>query len=358
MRFFKNYSSKNESSGALEEDDETSSRCRTLSKKVFALIHKEKWDRVPKILRGKYGSEICGDTDQTGLTILGMAVGSNPPLHVVELILKINPSLSSTPDSYGALPIHLACLNGASAAVIKFLIKHDNGQTVKIADEDQRVPLHHAVEFSARLDIQENASPQEFNSNFSDSRSSLSSYSNFEEDLEIIGGLCNAAPELVRYTDKNGDTPIDVAHVIKGIARTEKQHFRIDKVYHILRAASISVYKHEKKQWEQKGYDVSFGTEVGSKQDSCETETITSWSVGSESSGHSKSMGSRSDHRFACSDQDLDLSKDFDEKVNMGHMNMAGEDDGDEYEDGDGNLYRERDTRYVDESKMKYFGFS
>ncbi len=334
MRFFKNYGSKyDDNEGGGEE--ESSSRGKLMSKRVYELIHNEKWDKVPKILRGKYGSGICDEADESGLSILGIAVGSNPPLHIIELILKIKPSLSTKPDGYGALPIHLACLNGASAVVIKALIKHDRGATVKIPDEDQRVPLHHAVEFSARLDIQENASPQEFNSNFSDSRSSLSSYSNFEEDLDIISSLCNTAPELVRHTDKNGDTPIDVANVIRGIARTEKQHFRIEKVYHILRNASIAVYKREKKAWELRGYFIPEPSKP--LQDPSESETVTSWSMGSQSS-FSKSVGSKSDQRFACSDQELDLTKDLED---------------------DQSISSDRgDTRYVNRSKMKFFGFS
>lgn len=326
MRFFRN-----DTSSSVEDDDE-SSRKSFMCKKVFNLIHKEKWDKVPKLLKGKYAAEICSTTDPTGLTILGMAVGSNPPLPAIEQILKINPELSSRPDNYGALPLHLACLNGASAAVIKFLIKHDKGATVRIPDEDKRVPLHHAVEFSARVDIQENASPQEFNSNFSDSRSSLSSYSNFEEDLEIISALCKAAPEFVTFMDKNGDTPIDVSHVIKGIAHTEKQHFRVDKVYSILRSASVSVYKKQKKEWEKQGFQGNHLSSNSIKDSSDSEAEASAWSGGSVSE-HSKSVGSKSDYHFACSDQDLDLTKEPTHPKGKG------------------------DRRFLDKAKMKYFGF-
>lgn len=294
MRFFRIDNSEQQA------DDDDSGKT-TMCKRVFNLINKEKWDKILKLLKGKHAREICEGKDPTGLSVLGMSVGSNPPLSIVQQILKTNPSLSLQPDNFGALPIHLACLNGASASVIRYLIQNDNGTSVMIADEDKRIPLHHAVEFSARLDIQENSSSVDLNS---DSQSSLSSYSNFEEDLDIIRELCRAAPELVIYTDKNGDTPLDVAHVIKGLAHTSKQRFRINKVYAILRDCSIQVYKKKKRGWEYSGYrdhnthSGDLGTS-GSTVNSSSNESI---------SDNSKSINSdRSNSQFVCSEQDPDL---------------------------------------------------
>ena len=64
------------------------------------------------------------------------------------------------------------------------LTNHDKGATVRIPNEDKRIPLHHAVEFSAHVDIKEKASPQELNSNYSDYRSSISSHSNFNKSFK------------------------------------------------------------------------------------------------------------------------------------------------------------------------------
>jgi hypothetical protein len=223
--------------------------------KMFDLIKKDKWEKVRKLLKGPTSTQLCTGTDSTGLSVLSMALGSGAPIDVVLLMLAARPSASLEPDEYGAIPLHIACLNGASSSIIKMLIDHDNRASVTIADADERVPLHHAVEFSARLD-DSMIHDQSRSSRSTGIEETLEtgSTSSFEEDLETIRVLCDVAPDMVHHQNRNNDTPMDVAHVIKAMANTEKKKARIDFVYEILTRASRSVYQKKKKMWEEDGF--------------------------------------------------------------------------------------------------------
>ena len=245
--------SSDDNSGSSGEGSSNSSLLDDIEKweVAFALIKKEKWGKLRRLLKGQNATQYCTGHDDTGLTVLSYALGSNPPLDVVELLLKVNPSASIQADEYGAVPLHVACLNGASFSVIDLLIRHDKTKSLRIPDHDLRVPLHHAVEFSARLDDTPVVADNSDDDGDLDCGSSASS---FEEDLEIIRRLCELAPEMVHYQNKNKDSPIDVAHAIKTLANTPKKNSRIDLVYGILKRTSIQLYQEQKRIWEERGF--------------------------------------------------------------------------------------------------------
>ena len=131
------------------------------------------------------------------------------------------------------------------------LTNHDKGATVRIPNEDKRIPLHYAVEFSARVDIKEKASPQELKSNYSDYRSSLSSYSNFKKSFKSSVLYAKKLPHQILSLswirmETRWLTFLLISHVIKGIAHTEKEHFRVEE-------CKYSVCKKQKKEWEKQG---------------------------------------------------------------------------------------------------------
>ena len=221
--------------------------------KMFASIKERDWDKVRKRLSSRNPIQFASGSDSTGLTILSCALGSGAPLEIIELLLKVNPSASQEKDNYGAVPIHVACLNGARFEIVKLLIEHDNGATLRMPDNDNRLPLHHAVEFCARLsqeEIDTGLFVPSYPSVDVESVSSRSSHSSFEEDLEIIRALCARAPETVHHQNNNNDTPLDVAHVIRMIANTRLKKKRIKMVYEILKDTSIQLYRERKIRWE------------------------------------------------------------------------------------------------------------
>jgi len=247
-------------------------------KKMFSLIKKEKWDRIGRLLDGPDARSFCTGCDSTGLSVASMAICSYAPLMIIDRILEVNPSCTMEADNFGAIALHLACLNGAPADIIKLIIAHDKGVSVTMRDDDLRVPLHHAVEFAARLDLRESDSSMPSSSLYSSSKSSVySSPSSFHEDLEVIQGLCDVAPETVHFTNKNNDTPMDILHVIRGMVETEEQHLRIESVYAIMKEASIRVYKRNRLAWESQKYcPTDFVGKVDDRQPSVVSSTVTS----------------------------------------------------------------------------------
>jgi hypothetical protein len=76
-----------------------------------------------------------------------------------------------------------------------------------------------------------------------------------EDALLVVSLLCDAAPEMVHYISRSGETPMDIAHVAKEYAETmPKELERIQKCYSILKHTVIMIYKKKKKEWEDQGF--------------------------------------------------------------------------------------------------------
>ena len=207
--------------------------------KIFALIESGSWDKVRKKLNTKNGKKISKMTDGTGLSILGMALGSSAPIDIVELTLNLNPDAALSKDVFGAMPLHLGCLNGISVAVIQMIIDVDGGHSARVPDKDNRTALHHAVEYACLLPNVEDSSVM-----------SLA----FEESLETIELLISVAPETVHFTTSRGDAPLDIPQLVK-IKRKVNEDSRLDEIYQLLKATSIDTFRQSKEIWERNGYD-------------------------------------------------------------------------------------------------------
>lgn len=284
---------------------------------IFRDMRKHRWKRVVKQLKSSRGESLCALKDPSGLSILSVAVMSDPPLEILHLIIKLNPGASLEQDDYGSTPLHLACLNGASSDVIRILLEHDNGISAAVPDDmDRRVPLHHAVEFAARLDKKQLTNEGTDTFGFSDdepravrdanagsdsslpkrqyndhgagsrksypymSSSAFSSSSSVGEDAQIVALLCDAVPDMVHYRSRSGETPIDIAHVVKELAETSKELERIEKCYSILQNTAIMLYKKKKKQWEDEGF-IKVLNPDGMKGESFSLDTSTAESTNS-----------------------------------------------------------------------------
>lgn len=202
--------------------------------KLFGLVEKQRWSKIRKHLSKMKWTEICKETDDTGLTLLGISIVFAAPLDIIELILSIDPNQFYTTDMYGATPLHMACLNGASPKAVQQLMQF--GCDVTIRDVDRRVPLHHTVECICLDGI------------------------DFDEGLQVIKLLCDADPTMVFARDKLSDTPIDIVQIARitatGAENVEKIR-RFETLYIILRDVNINLYKQRKARWELMGPDYS-----------------------------------------------------------------------------------------------------
>jgi len=214
---------------------------------IFKMIEEEQWVEVRKILKSSRGGKICMKTDTSGLSVLGLALGFHAPLDIVARILILNPKSSMERDMFDAVPLHVACLNGVSFNVVKHLMNHDDNIATILGDNDNRLPLHHAVEYAIGAKDDED---------------------NEDVDLEVIQLLCSVAPKTVRMSDINGESPIDLVQMVKAEAVNEDNpnYKRAHKVYHVMKEANIRLYRLEKRRAE--GYvesekmDKSIGTSV------------------------------------------------------------------------------------------------
>jgi len=195
------------------------------------MIEKEQWKEVQKIIQTSRGRKICIQTDTSGLSVLGLALGYHAPLDIVAEILKINPNSSMERDMFNAVPLHVACLNGVSFNVVKHLMNHDDNTSALLGDNGNRLPLHHAVEYAIQMrddqDDEDNA-------------------------IAVIKLLCSAAPEVVRMRDISGESPIDLAQMVKvqAVDVDNRNYKRANKVYQIMKEANIRLYRLEKRRAE------------------------------------------------------------------------------------------------------------
>ena len=72
-------------------------------------------------------------------------------LALLKLFLSVSPNLISTPDWTGALPLHIACQNGARLDFIQFLVKQDL-TTVHHRDDLGNLPIHSLCASQPALD--------------------------------------------------------------------------------------------------------------------------------------------------------------------------------------------------------------
>lgn len=269
----------NDEYDTLEEDDEdeedgedsdsegSDSHHDQILTTAFKYARRGRWRKLNKMLQSDSGELICSMRDSSGLSLLSVAVISNPSLETLNLILRLNPSATLEPDKFGVVPIALACMNGASSEVVQTLLEHDNGMGATVPDSDKRVALHHAVEQAARISIKELTEEQSkavFDSfAFSEDSdcstklsTSASSTIDLSNDAEVLQLLCEAAPEMIHFASSNGDTPLDVMHIVRGRCKTEAQQTMVEYLYYsILRKTSIELYKECKKEWEEYGQE-------------------------------------------------------------------------------------------------------
>lgn len=139
---------------------------------------------------------------------LHYAVSCADPATVGFLVSR-NPSAVTSVDSYGQLPIHVACrMNGVPSTVAQLLMEHHRGKHggLDVADNEGRTPLHHA----------------------------LAGYFVQPQTVQL---LLKRYPAAACVVDSNGMLPLDVA------CSRLYLPFRRDIISHLLDANLFSVLK-------------------------------------------------------------------------------------------------------------------
>lgn len=212
---------------------------------LFRLVEAQKWNKLRKVLRKN--EKNLTERDGSGLSLLGMALGFDAPMDIIKLILDMDRSQASATDLFGATPLHIACLNGASHETISYLLQSRQGLT-QLHDRDRRIPLHHMVECLCRDEI------------------------DFTEGLHILKLLTSSYPDGINNTDRCDDTPIDLVQVARMEEDPSSEEYeRLTRIYRVLRSIGILVYRQQKMKWEADGFDSS--KSVVSDQKSLSTAT-------------------------------------------------------------------------------------
>jgi len=203
---------------------------------MFHYIEGQKWSKLRKMLNRKTSKEMCSERDDSGLSLLAMALGFEAPLDIIKSILETDPSQADIIDCFGATPLHVACLNGASPEAIRYLLDRHN-YLAKARDRDNRVPLHHAVECLCRDETE------------------------FNEGAQVINYLIEVYPDAIHASDKHHDSPIDLVQLARMKSTIDSKEFkRLSNLYVLLRGISIRVYKNSKVNWENAGHDTTKAT--------------------------------------------------------------------------------------------------
>ncbi len=195
---------------------------------LLELAVQSRWMQLRCILKGKRGLHRCQERDETGLTLLGAALGYHAPLDIIKLIISIDPNQLTAVDVYGANALHVACLNGTPYASVSYILEKC-GELASARDKDDRVPLHHITECICRDEIE------------------------FVEGLRIIDVLRMRNPAMIHAQDRCNNSPLDLVHIERNKKDLSKDTSkRLIKLSWFLRKISFKVYKKHKKRWEQR----------------------------------------------------------------------------------------------------------
>ncbi|KAL7524322.1 hypothetical protein ACHAXR_001490, partial [Thalassiosira sp. AJA248-18] len=94
-----------------------------------------------------------------GMTLLHACVRYDPPIKLLDQMIKLYPEALEGEDCLGRTPLHVAAGSSASPWVIK-LLTINYPQACNIQDEDGRTPLHFACDTSCELFEDDECSPR------------------------------------------------------------------------------------------------------------------------------------------------------------------------------------------------------
>jgi hypothetical protein len=211
--------------------------------------------------------QVRNSNNYKGITILSIVVSHNPPVDIVQTLLDIAPTHSLMVDSYGMLPLNISCMNGASSAIVKLLLEHDDCASAQAIDIFRRNPLHYAVQYVVEPEIMGGGSSGGGSSKKKGSRNHSSSHCSqmsmsqdrFQDQILVIQALVKAEPELALCADKENRTPIDILQDCKASHKEGSKWERADIICEMLRQISTRVYREKKIVCEMQGYNRNIG---------------------------------------------------------------------------------------------------
>ncbi len=250
------------------------------SKLVKAILMR-KWNKVRAILSTSAGREDACEVFDSGITVLSIASSCDPPPDVVKTLLGIEPLNSLKVDKFGMLPIHIACMTGASARTVKLILDHDDGACAQAIDAMHRAPLHYAIDFmcepgtnicgvpavtdsmdttismqSMNISEDDREPSTQASRRSADSLTLTMSQDKFMDQMQVVRYLVDASPEIVLFADSRGNTPIDILQDCKAENDQKCPKWeRADICCEMLRKVAISEYKEQKLVSEMRGYN-------------------------------------------------------------------------------------------------------
>jgi len=132
---------------------------------ILNLIEAQDWIKLESVALSnpktfKIISQSISDCqDFNGMTLLHACVRFNPPIKILDQMIRLYPQALKGEDCLGRTPLHVAAGSGVSPMVIKILtINYPQACTVQ--DEDGRTPLHFACDSSCELFETDECSPR------------------------------------------------------------------------------------------------------------------------------------------------------------------------------------------------------
>ncbi len=122
---------------------------------IFDLIEDQQWEAVVRYLEGNPSATKCRNRVRNSVQYnlpLHEVCRRQPPLHVINLLLKLYDDAIHTPGQYGFLPLHIACGSGASYGVVTRLLQAFPAATRCRDDTKDSLPLHLAAQWGAPED--------------------------------------------------------------------------------------------------------------------------------------------------------------------------------------------------------------
>lgn len=219
-----------------------------------------------KTLKTKRGSEDARSIHDFSITALSLALSLGAPSYVIEALIQAHPIHTLQMDRNSMLPLHIACMQGASSETVSLLLDQDMGICAQALDARRKSPLHYAVEYTCEpcgrdifgcISATSHSQMDRSTIMSKEDRSSQGSLMTMSEDMfinqiQVIKILTQAYPEMVNFIDGNGNTPMDILHDCKADAGEGSKWERADICCDQLRKIAIQSYKEKKSMWEMK----------------------------------------------------------------------------------------------------------
>ncbi|EJK71335.1 hypothetical protein THAOC_07243 [Thalassiosira oceanica] len=147
--------SNSSSSADDRQRDRASDGVKAYIKLILDYIENKNWDAFERLVLSsaqsfRSTSRRISEMNELNGTLVHCCAYYDPPLKLLEKMIKIKPSATRERDILGRTPLHIAVGSGASEDSISFLVVSDP-RACGCQDIDGRTPLHFACDSSSQL---------------------------------------------------------------------------------------------------------------------------------------------------------------------------------------------------------------